>query len=125
MSSNTIHLIQHPANPFFISYQYAKCNTWNCFNFLKFIPTFNNYSNVSRTHWCMHCGYVNYFNKLEAANLILRKHDIILDNKSITFDVTVVDKMSELISFYKLLGLKKEKPDRTLINFNPCYNMFD
>lgn len=76
------------------------------------------------THWCKKCSKDHNIKLFSAAHVILKKHNIVLDTKSHSFDVDVLDKIKELKQFYDLLGSSKEKPDSKLIDFNPYSDMF-
>lgn len=124
MSSNTIHLIQHPANPFFISYQCPKCDTWNCFNFTNYIIAFSAGTSRNFAHWCRKCSKSNSIKTFTATDIILRKHNIVLDPKLINYDVDALYKLYDLKQFYEILGSANEKPNSKLIDFNPYSDMF-
>lgn len=116
------HLIQNPRNPLFISYQCPECNTWNCFNFVSYtviitIPT-------KPMHMCRKCNSENKFDTYTAADIILRKHNIKLDTKSVNYNIELTDKILELIKFYEILGSAQEKPNPRKFSYNPFDDMF-
>ena len=125
MSYNTLRLIQHPANPFFISYQCPKCDIWNCFSFTNYIVTLSMGNTRNTVHWCRKCSKANSIKSFAAADMILRKHRIVLDSKSHTYDIDVLDKIHELKQFYEVLGSVHEQPNSKLIDFNPYSDMFE
>lgn len=120
----SIHLIQHPENPLFLSYQCPMCETWNCFNFATHFLVFN-MTKIKTKRYCIKCNSYNDFNIYAAGDIILRKHSIVLDRKSINYDTDLVDKLKELLKFYKMLGSSDEKPNIKKFSFNPFDNMFE
>lgn len=118
-----MQLIQNPRNPLFISYQCPNCKAWNCFNFSKYAVSLSVLS-MTPQHVCGECTRNNKFSQIDAAEVILRKHNIILDKKSPSYDLDLLDKFNELVNFYKLLGSADEQPKR-YSEHNPYINMFE
>jgi hypothetical protein len=120
----SIHLIQHPQNPLFLSFQCPVCQTWNCFNFAYHLLAFN-ISKAKSKHICFKCNSYHDFNIYTAGNIILKNHNIVLDIKSTNYDVDSVDKLKELIQFYRILGSVDEKPNVKKFSYNPFDNTFE
>jgi hypothetical protein len=76
------------------------------------------------SHMCRKCSTYHEFDKYTAADIILKKHNIVLDKKSVNYDIDSIDKLKELIQFYKILGSADERPNVKNFSYNPFDDMF-